>query len=193
MKHLLLALALLAAANTTAQITWQPEDWADIKTTDFEALLTDLNLELTLPEGFTEAPLVENPHVLYHKAYYHEPSGFEVRIWIKDIRKQPTLEDVTPDQLFKYCLADVAQAAAGEQTVVSMFAPKACQAKYNADWCGASTFEPQSNAFNRGFKWCSVVGRRKDKLAEVYLFFMHADETQSQHWPQALSQLVQFK
>lgn len=100
MKQLLGILSLLMAFASLAQEGVRKEDWLKIKAQNFDSLLTDLNIRFTVPADFSESALVENDKVLYHKAYRHV-SGFEFRIWIRDVRNQQLPEGMTDDQFSK--------------------------------------------------------------------------------------------
>ncbi|MCB9425904.1 MAG: hypothetical protein H6584_02575 [Flavobacteriales bacterium] len=197
MKYIFGIILLLLNINSYAQGGVKKEDWSKVKEQDFDSLLTDLNINFSIPENFSETDLVENNNVLYQKAYSHDSSGFEIRIWIRDIRNKKTLGGLSPDQFSKSYLTMLSMNASGyvlpNMPQITVFDKNTSKSEFNADWIASTVFLPNKNAFNSGYEVCSIIGMRKNELAEVYVFFMVSDREKQKHLVRDLVQVVTFK
>lgn len=181
MKYLISAILFSISISNFAQIGVKDEDWDKVKTQDFEQLLIDLNIDCSIPKDFSEVELIENDKVLYNKAYKHNSSNFEIRIWVRDLRPQNTPEGLTADQFSKSFLTMLSMNASGailpNIPKISVFDKSTSTKEFNADWTASTAFLLTENNFNTGFKVGSIIGMRKNAIAEVYVFFMISNRT----------------
>lgn len=197
MKYIFGILIVLISVCANAQNGVKNEDWSKVKSQNFDSLLADLHVEFSIPEGFSETELVENENILYHKSYSHHFSGFEIRIWIRDIRTQKTPEGLTNDEFSKSFITMLSLNASSyvlpDMPQITVFDKNTAKSEFNADWVASTAFLPHENRFNSGYEVCSIIGMRKNELAEVYVFFMLSDSAKEIYLVKDLAQVVTFK
>jgi hypothetical protein len=188
---------LLITIDSFAQEGVKKEDWSKVKEQNFDSLLIDLNINFSVPKDFSETELVENKNVIYHKAYGHDSSGFEMRIWIRDLRNQKTPKGLTLDQFSKSFITMLSLNSSGyvlpDMPQITVFDVNTSKSEFNADWVASTAFLPLENRFNSGYEVCSIIGMRKNELAEVYVFFMISDRAKETYLVKDLAQVVKFK
>lgn len=197
MRIIFSAILLFIALSTCAQVGVKDEDWSKVKNQNFDALLMDLNIHFLIPKGFSETALVENKKVLYHKAYSHGFSGFEFRIWIRDLRVQKTIGGLTSDQFSKSFITMLSLNASGyilpDIPEITIFDKDTSSSEFNADWVASTVFLTKSNSFNKGYEIGSILGMRKKDIAEVYVFYMISDKKKETYLIKDLIQVVKFQ
>lgn len=76
---------------------------------------------------------------------------------------------------------------------ITVFDKNTAKSEFNADWVPSIAFLPHENGFNYGYEVCSIIGMRKNELAEVYVFFMISDRAKETYLVKDLAQVITFK
>lgn len=197
MKLIFLTFLIFITTSLFCQLGLEEKDWEKIKNQNFDSLASSLNIKLSIPDEFTETEIVENSHVPYNKVFSHDSSGLEIRIWIRDIKNQQIPKQLSVDEFSKAFMTMVLLNASGyvlpDIPKINKLGSSTVSNDLNADWASISAFLPQQNSFNEGFEVCSIIGMRKNELAEVYVFFMISDRENETHLLSNLGEIVKFK
>jgi hypothetical protein len=197
MKYIFGILILSITLCAHAQTGVKNEDCLKVKNQSFDSLMSNFSVDFSPTEGFSETNLIENENILYHKSYKHDSSGFEIRIWIRDIKTKKTPKGLTNDQFSKSFITMLSLNASGyvlpDMPQITVFDRNTAKSEFNADWVASTSFIPHENGFNSGFEVCSIIGMRKNELAEVYVFFMISDRAKEIYLVKELAQVVSFK
>ena len=147
-----------------------------IKKSSFNNILDKYKLQLTIPKNFKEVLVKDNPNVKYQYALKHDSLDFEIRFLVTDIN---TALDLPNDKRSLSLFTSIVLNASGEVLPnipkIEQLQDGLAKQEYNADWIASSSFFAKSK-FSEGFKICSVLGVRKNSVAEFYIFFMIKDK-----------------
>jgi len=165
--------------------------------TEFEELLNKHLLQFTMPEGFQEVAVKENPDMYYNFAMKLIGEEFEVRYTIMSLRKmcedyKNTKNDSTrmmidPNKLHKSMvianILNISQIDMAKEPIpqITPFSPKAVKEEFGCEY-GGSTFFKVNSTFSIGYKYCSFVVLHKDNVADVYISFLGKKKKKIPAW-----------
>jgi len=155
--------------------------------TEFEETLNKHLLEFTMPDGFEEVPVKENPDMYYNYAMKLIGEEFEVRYTIMSLRKMcedykksekdSTRMFIDPNELHRSMIIanilNISQINMAKDPIpyVTPFSSKAVKEEFGCEYGGSAFFKVNST-FSVGYKYCSFVVLHKDNVADVYISFL---------------------
>lgn len=174
MKFSLLSFLIFLTLSVTSQ-------------TEFEELLNKHQLEFTMPDGFEEVPVKENPDMYYNYAMKLIGQQFEVRYTIMSLRKMcedykdskndSTRMMIDPNKLHKSMvianILNISQINMAKDPIpqIAPFPPKSVKEEFGCEYGGTAFFKVNST-FSIGYKYCSFVVLHKENVADVYISFL---------------------
>lgn len=152
----------------------------------FAELLKRTSLTYEVPEGFVEAELVENPHMLYEYALKHPTEKFEVRYairpvdemlveydeWAKNPKEGETRLD--PRNLYPAIGQAVKLNISDKEINGGPLPEESLENDFGAD-AGMSYFVMPREAFSNGYKHTMMVAINKKEKGTAFIFYMFDD------------------
>ena len=172
----------------------------------FTAQLTRAQMTFTLPEGYTEVPLVKNSQMNYEFALKYPGKNFEVRYAIRPMdtlllqfaasekSKKPGDVNISPNKLYGalYQATVLNIAGTGVLPQISAFDKTAVKNEFNADWGATSVCVP-GGAFGKGYKYCLAIAIHKDNIGDAYCFYLGDNQQDMQSLIEPIFHALKFK
>lgn len=149
---------------------------------DFQSVLNDCGMRVTIPEGFVEVKVLKNGDMDYDYAIKYPDKDFEVRYSIRPIKcksyanenvksemeSQRSFRNSSYETVLKTIILNL---TGGVESAIQPFGQEAVKHEFNADW-GAAAFVKLKSDFGKGFIYCMVVAIHKDDVADAYYFYL---------------------
>ncbi len=138
----------------------------------FVKLLNDIDASFVMPEGFIETHVKQNTEVFYQYAIKDSISDFEIRYFIRPYKISNT-ENLTKGT-FASTILNACGGMSQKIPVIEELSETEIKKEFNANWGATSAFKPTS-VFGGNFNFCSVQAMKKNKVGEIYIFWMFTD------------------
>ena len=145
---------------------------------EFEALVKECGMSLSIPEVFVPGPIVANKNMDYDYAVKYPDKDFVLRYAIRPIlykvytndslKKAMQSRNTSYEANMKAVLYDI---SGGYDYEFKAFEKTAAMDEFGADW-GAITLVELRSDFGKGYRFCMVVALHKNNVGDAYLFFL---------------------
>jgi len=149
---------------------------------EFEALVKECGMSLSIPEVFVPGPIVANKNMDYDYAVKYPDKDFVLRYAIRPIlykvytndslkkvmESKVQVRNTSYEANMKAVLYDI---SGGYDYEFKAFEKTAAMDEFGADW-GAITLVELRSDFGKGYRFCMVVALHKNNVGDAYLFFL---------------------
>lgn len=152
---------------------------------EFQEYAASSGLVYSMPDGFHEVPVRENPDLHYVFAVISPDSTFEVRYTVRPLadairRYEKCAEDenctmVDPNRFYLgLAMANALNMSGGATDEFRRFPTEAVEEEFNAHAGGSSAFEFDCE-FGEGYEVGQAIVLHKDNVADVVITFLATD------------------
>jgi hypothetical protein len=148
----------------------------------FNNLLIQCDMSLTIPDGFIECPVIPNKDMEYEYALKYPDVPFEIRYTIRPISYKfypnDSVKAVMESQkqyrntAYLILLKSIIMNLSGGMGVqITEFDPATVRQEFHADW-GATAFLQLNSDFGKEYDYCMIVAIHKKDVADAYYFYL---------------------
>ena len=152
---------------------------------NFEQLLDEAGMQLTLPADFEPVAARANPLFLYDHAVRAPEGGLEIRYAVRPLARlrvdydDPHGSAPDPNHIFPLMFQSVVTSlSGGGHSPTQEYPPERAKTKFNADWAAASVFDVVRR-FKPDHGQALLVAMHKNRLADAYAIFLFDDYEQA--------------
>ena len=135
----------------------------------FQQLLTQTNMQFSIPPDFTSTTVIQNGDVVYDFAIKSKTSSLEIRyrIWPVDKKQK------NPNALFEPMLVTMGlNISDGKVMKPHPYPAESVKKEFGAD-AGSTGLTITHSDFGKGYKQCMISVIHKDDVADAYVFYLY--------------------
>lgn len=138
----------------------------------FQELLTQNNMQFTVPADFAPTAIIENDNVQYDFAIRSRSKKMEIRYLIVPINKNQSNKNAAYEQTLVIMAAVISN---GTSIQPNHYPPRSAQKEFGAD-AGCTGMVSVNATFGKGYKTCLLSVIHKNDVADGYVFYLFDDK-----------------